>query len=281
MSTPPQTLPSTTPQIDSPYALTQEQINRFRDQGFIKLKNVFSADELAYYAKPLTDIVMELNPRKGIPMEERTTYAKAFIQVSNLWQKSQQVKAFSFSKRIAGIATELLGTQGVRMWHDQALYKEPGGGFTPWHVDQQYWPMATEKSVTAWIPLQATPMPMGPLSFAVGSHRQDIAHDMEISDDSEQTIQELVEKMDMPQVYEPYDLGEVSFHYGWTLHRAGPNTTDQARAVHTVIYMDRDMTLAEPANENQRVDWEAWTPSTKVGEVMDDELNPILYEKSE
>lgn len=268
------------PDLSTPYPLKPEQIERFRAEGFIKLKNVFSADELACYGEELTRIVMELNPRKGIPMAERNTYAKAFIQVGNIWTKSDIVKRFSFSKRIARIATELLGTQGVRMWHDQALYKEPSGGFTPWHVDQQYWPMATEMSVTAWIPLQATPMEMGPLSFARGSHLKDIARDMAISDDSEKQIQAAVEQARMEVSCEPFDLGEISFHYGWTLHRAGPNTTDTPRAVHTVIYMDRDMTLAEPANEFQRKDWEVWTPSSKVGEVMDDALNPVLYSRA-
>jgi len=55
----------------------------------------------------------------------------------------------------------LLDTQGVRMWHDQSLYKEPSGGFTPWHADQQYWPMASGLCVTAWIPLHAVPLVQG------------------------------------------------------------------------------------------------------------------------
>jgi len=268
------------PDLAKPYPLTAAQIEQFRADGFIKLKEVFTAEQLDHYGEELTRIVMELNPRKGIPMDQRGTYAKAFIQVGNIWTKSDVVKKFSFSKRIARIAAELLGTEGVRMWHDQALYKEPGGGFTPWHVDQQYWPMASDKSVTAWVPLQETPMDMGPLAFAKGSHKKDIAHDMEISDDSEAVIQKYVEQENMEQVYEPFDLGEVSFHYGWTLHRAGPNTTDRARAVHTVIYMDSRMRLAEPANANQQKDRETWTPSTKVGEVMDDDLNPVLYSRS-
>jgi ectoine hydroxylase-related dioxygenase (phytanoyl-CoA dioxygenase family) len=266
--------------LDSPYVLAPEQVERFRNDGFIKLKDVFSAETLSFYSDEITRIVMELNPRKGIAMEDRGTYAKAFIQVGNLWTKSDVVKRFSFSKRLARIATELMGVQGVRMWHDQALYKEPSGGFTPWHVDQQYWPMGSEKCVTAWVPLQAVPIEMGPLCFACASHKADIARGMAISDDSEVAIQEAVEREKLKQDYGSFDLGEVSFHSGWTLHRAGPNTTDRPRAVHTVIYMDQDMTLAQPANDNQRVDWEAWTPSTKVGDVMDDELNPVLYSRA-
>lgn len=40
------------------------------------------------------------------------------------------------------------------MYADQALYKEPHGGYTPWHCDAFYWPLATDKALTAWIPLQ-------------------------------------------------------------------------------------------------------------------------------
>jgi len=41
--------------------------------------------------------------------------------------------------------------------------------------------------------------------------------------------------------------------------------------------MDCNMKLAEPTNPNQALDHEKWTPSTAVGEVMNDPLNPILF----
>jgi ectoine hydroxylase-related dioxygenase (phytanoyl-CoA dioxygenase family) len=137
--------------------------------------------------------------------------------------------------------------------------------------------MASGLCVTAWIPLHAVPMEMGPLSFGRGSHLKRIGHDLEISDESERLIREAIREQGVVEVAEPYAAGEVSFHLGWTLHRAGPNTTTSPRQVHTVIYMDIDMHLAEPRNANQRNDHEKWTPSTRVGEVMNDPLNPVLY----
>ena len=65
---------------------------------------------------------------------------------------------------------KLLGVAGVRLYHDQSLYKEPGGGITPAHADQYYWPLASDRIVTAWIPLQPVPEDMGPLAFYAGSH---------------------------------------------------------------------------------------------------------------
>jgi ectoine hydroxylase-related dioxygenase (phytanoyl-CoA dioxygenase family) len=271
-------MPASTSLLDAPYALTDAQKTRFREQGFIHLPGVFDRATLEAFDAEITRLTLEHNPLADVPLERRDTYGKAFIQVGNLWTMSAEARRLSFSRRLAGIATELLGTRGVRMWHDQALYKEPGGGFTPWHADQQYWPMASSLCVTAWIPLQAVPMELGPLCFAPGTHLKKIGRDLEISDESEQIIRAGLREHGITEVAEPYGDGDVSFHLGWTLHRAGPNTRDRPRKVHTVIYMDIDMKLAEPRNDNQRDDHRKWSPSTTVGEIMNDPLNPVLFE---
>lgn len=266
-------------EINAAYTLDAATIGRFQEDGFIHLPNVLSRETIAEYAPEINRLVDEGNRLKAIPMEERTLYDKAFVQVMNLWTRNERVREFAFGKRLARIATELMGTRGVRMWHDQALYKEPSGGFTPWHVDQQYWPMANPNSITAWIPLQAVPMEMGPLCFGRGSQRRRIGRDLEISAESEEQISSEVKRQKIDEVQEPYELGDVSFHLGWTLHRAGPNQTRQPRRVFTIIYMDIDMRLASPSNKNQQLDWETWTPVTKIGEIMNDPLNPILYQR--
>jgi ectoine hydroxylase-related dioxygenase (phytanoyl-CoA dioxygenase family) len=265
-------------ELNTPYPLDDVTIRQFREDGFIVLRGVLSQELLSAYGPEIDREVVDRNPLKDVPLEERSLYDQAFIQVSNIWPHNERVRELAFSKRLARIAAELMGTRGVRMWHDQALYKEPSGGFTPWHVDQQYWPMASPHSVTAWIPLQDTPIEMGPLCFGRGSHRKHIGRDLEISAESEAEIGEQVRKEKITQVQEPFALGDVSYHLGWTLHRAGPNTTARPRRVFTIIYMDADMRLVNPKNKNQQRDWDVWTPSTQVGEIMDDPLNPILYE---
>ena len=126
---------ATRTELDAPYALSPEKIRHYRENGFVTLKNVFSAETLAAYAPEITRKVHELNTLH-LPMEQRTTYQKAFLQVMNIWTQSDVVKEFVFSRRLARLAAELMGTTGVRLYHDQALYKEAGGGITPWHADQ-------------------------------------------------------------------------------------------------------------------------------------------------
>ena len=262
--------------IDSEYKLSPEQIARFQKDGYIKLKDVLSAEVLDYYGKEITRMVLLLN-KEDKPLEQRGTYGKAFLQISNIWTKSDIVREFVFGKRLGRIAAELLQTRGVRMYHDQALYKEASGGYTPWHVDQFYWPVSSEKTVTAWIPLHAVPLENGPLSFSVGSQRIKVGRDLAISDESEKKIDEQLKLSNLPIDETPFDLGEVSFHLGFTFHRAGPNKLSKAREVMTIIYMDSDMRLAEPKNQNQKNDWATWCPGAKIGEIIDSPLNPVLY----
>ena len=115
-----------TSELQEPFTLSPEQIKFFKKNGFIKLKNVLSPETIAYLNKTISNEVQRLNTQL-LPLEERDTYGKAFLQIMNIWTKSEPVKEIVFSKRLAKIATELLGVEGVRLYHDQALYKEPGG----------------------------------------------------------------------------------------------------------------------------------------------------------
>ena len=47
----------------------------------------------------------------------------------------------------------------------------------------------TEKTITAWIPLQKTPIKMGPLEFSAGSQKIIEGRNLSISDESERTIE--------------------------------------------------------------------------------------------
>jgi ectoine hydroxylase-related dioxygenase (phytanoyl-CoA dioxygenase family) len=262
--------------LDLPYKLTAEAIRHFREKGYVKLKQVLSPEVIEYYGKEITRQVIALN-RQQKPLAERDTYGKAFLQIGNIWTHSEIVKEFSFSKRLARIAAELMGVKGVRMYHDQALYKEPSGGFTPWHADQFYWPLSNPNTCTVWAPLQQTPLEMGALAFAAGSHKSDCGRDLEISDDSEKLISEKMQAMNFPYEVGPFDLGEVSYHYGWCFHRAGANTTDKCRSVMTIIYMEDGIRVAQPKNKAQENDWKGCLPGTKIGEIADSPINPVLY----
>ena len=264
--------------LDTPYLLTNDQIEFYQKNQFIKLKEVLNTETIQFFNTIISKQVDEMN-RIETALEDRTNYGKAFLQLFNLWCENTVIKELVFSKRIAKIAADLMQVAGVRLYHDQALFKEGGGGITPWHADQFYWPLSTDKTVTAWIPLQATPLEMGPLEFSAGSQVIIEGRELAISDESEAILQKKLRVTDFKHVIEPFDVGEISFHSGWIFHRAGANVTNEMRKVMTIIYMDKNMVLKSPENENQKIDWETWCPGAVIGEIINSPINPVLYAK--
>lgn len=270
---------SSTADLDRPYPLDASTIAAFREQGFVHLRQVLPPDVLDRYGREITRLTIALNTQT-LPLAERSTYDRAFLQVMNLWQESPVVREFVFGKTLARIAAELLQVEAVRLYHDQSLYKEPGGGITPAHADQYYWPLASDRTVTAWIPLQPVPRALGPLAFYAGSHHSALGRDLPISDESEAAITAAMEAQHYPIVDEPFDLGDVSFHCGWLFHRAGPNVSATPRSVMTVIYMDAEMKLAKPTNAQQHEDWQKWCVGAAIGERIEGPGNPLLYQRA-
>ena len=74
-------------------------------------------------------------------------------------------------------------------------------------------------------------------------------------------------------------LGDVSFHAGWTFHRAGANRTSRVREVMTIIFIDIDMQIAEPANQDQRNDL-GWFPGLRPGDGAASAINPVLWDQA-
>jgi ectoine hydroxylase-related dioxygenase (phytanoyl-CoA dioxygenase family) len=266
--------------IDSHFPLTDAQIDQFRRDGYIKLAHVLPPEVLDYYGQEITRQTLALNTETR-PLAERDTYSRAFLQVMNLWERSVQVREFVLGRRLGRLAAELLEVSGVRLYHDQSLYKEPGGGITPAHADQYYWPLASDRTITAWIPLSAVPVEKGPLAFYAQSHREAFGRDLGISDESERQISALLRARQFELVEEPFALGDVSFHLGWTFHRAGPNQSTAPRSVMTIIYMDADMRLKGPSNAMQINDRDMWCPGAVEGEIIATLKNPLIYTTNE
>jgi ectoine hydroxylase-related dioxygenase (phytanoyl-CoA dioxygenase family) len=267
---------STLPKLDSTYAISAQQQAEYQKNGHILLRNILSEEEMAVYRNVIVDAADRFNTEKR-KMEERDTYGKAFLQIMNLWEVDEAVRHYTLAKRFAKIAADLMGVERVRLYHDQALFKEPFGGHTPWHQDQYYWPIDTNNTITMWMPLVDITVEMGMLTFASGSQELGFLGNLAISDDSEAVLGDLVKEKGYP-ISQPASMkaGDATFHAGWTLHSAPGNNSPTMREVMTVIFLADGCKVTQPKNQHQEADLKRWLMSKPVGSLIDSPLNPLI-----
>jgi len=268
---------SNLPRLHEPFEVTAEQRASFARDGFVKLAGVLRAEEVAAY-RAVIDEAVNATPPLRPDGEEDYAYAKDFEQHMNLWAHHEGASAFCFSERLGRIAAELMGVDGVRIYHDQAVFKHAGGGRTPWHRDSHFFPLDTDRVITVWMPLVDVTPEMGELRYAVGTHRRDDTPDVGISPDADATLEDFVSGQGIR--YEgtgTMAAGDAAFHLADTLHMALPNETDTVREVMTVIWFADGAKVTEPANEDQVNDIARWLVDCTPGDQAAGPLNPRTY----
>ena len=264
------------PSLDETREVTPAQCKEFRENGHILTRSLVSSAEMAIFRPAIVEAVRKYRTEKR-KLSERDTYGKAFLQIMNLWRVDPRVREFALAKRFARIAADLMGVQNVRIYHDQALFKEPGGGPTPWHQDQYYWPIDTTNTVTMWMPLVDISVDMGMLSFASGSHKNGLVLAQNISDESDSQYRKFIREHRFPIVRAAgLQAGDATWHYGNTIHNAPGNESDQMREVMTIIYMADGARVSEPKNKFQVNDQQTWLGGLPAGRLVTSELNPLL-----
>jgi ectoine hydroxylase-related dioxygenase (phytanoyl-CoA dioxygenase family) len=268
--------------INDEYALAPEQIAAFRRDGHILLRNVASREAMATYRPAILEVAQkEIGGEK--PSHERDTLGKAFLQLFHFCRKDERVARFVLARRFAKVAADLMGVDAVRLYHDQVLFKEPGGGPTPWHQDQYYIPLDTPNVLTMWIPLVDVSQEMGTMSHASGSHHDGPLLALGISDASDAEYQELLDKRKFPIVEaDDVNAGDASFHTGWTVHRAAGNETQTMREVMTILYFADGARLLpdDPDSEfTSTFIGQMHLGGRGPGELVDSEVNPIVFQR--
>lgn len=264
------------PSLDDFITIDPQQVEDFRRKGHTLIKGVLRPEEVQPYRDAINEAAYKYNTEKRA-LEERDTYGKAFLQIMNLWEVDENVRRFTLAKRFAKIAADLLGVENVRIYHDQALYKEPGGGFTPWHQDQYYWPLSTTNTVTMWMPLIDIEEDMGMLTFASNSQNAGFVENIGISDDSEAVLEKFVKDKGFAITRaKTMNAGDATFHYGWTLHNApGNKSKDITREVMTIIYFADGAHVTEPQNKHQENDRQVWLGGLQPGAKAASVHNPL------
>ena len=253
--------------------VSQDLIDSFQQNGFVIVPNLLTDSELERFGTAVDQAVKDRAAHDTRTLAEKSPYEQSFRQCINLWEDHPEVLPLTFHPKIGETAALLIGVSALRLWHDQALYKEPGGRYTEPHQDKPYWPMDEQHTLTAWIPFDGSTHESGCMGYVPGSHRVGLSKFINIfsADEQEKILEEPAIK-DVPPVYVEVPRGGVAFHHGLTVHLAKPNQSARMRRVHTMIYF-RDGATRTTKWVHPSVD----RPGIKIGEPIASDLTPIVW----
>ena len=255
--------------------LSDEVVQTFRRDGFVVVPGLLSGDELERYGRLVTGAVKGRSARDQRPLAEKSRYEQSFIQCMNLWEDFPDIRPLTFHPLLGQAAAELLGVDAIRLWHDQALYKQAGGRPTDAHQDHPYWPIKETASVTAWIPFEGSARGAGALAYLPGTHTVGLRKFVNIFFGEPQDILREPEVAGIEPVFVEVPKGSVAFHHGLTVHLADANQTDRDRAVHTIIYFPDGSTRGYPY-PHFAVD----RGSIAVGQPIASDVTPIVWPRA-
>lgn len=255
--------------------LTQDHVSEFRERGFLRIPEVFTPEELGPFADAVDRAVADRSKHDSRSLEERSRYEQSFRQCLNLWEDFPDVRALTFHPRIGQAAQQLLETERVRIWHDQALYKEAGGRVTDPHQDLPYWAISEPDAITAWIPFQDVDLENGAVGYMPGSHRSGLRAFADIFLGEGLDLDAHTETRERDFEFVRPRLGDVVFHHGLTIHRAYPNQTKNNRRAHTVIFFRDGCTRNK--NKHPCVD----RADILVGEAIKSDVTPVAWPREE
>lgn len=259
--------------------VTTEQREAFQRDGFVVIPDLLDADQLDRYGRAVDAAVDARAGHDDRAIADKSLYEQSFTQCMNLWEESAEVRALTFDQRLGEAAATLLGSNALRIWHDQALYKEPGGRQTDAHNDSPFWPISPSDQITAWIPFDGSVRERGAMAYVPGSHLAGVKRFVDITHTIHDEPYDVLSDpafADIEPIWVEAPAGSVVFHHSLTVHVAGPNVTDDVRRVYCIIYFADGCVRSK--------DWPHMTverQQIEIGAPVRGEVSPIAWPRSD
>jgi ectoine hydroxylase-related dioxygenase (phytanoyl-CoA dioxygenase family) len=158
-----QAISKTTLETKTHSALSKQEIEFFRTEGYLGPFAAVSPEEMQRIRHHIDSVVLQKdgpNPRTRLQsrhMDSRVVYDLA--------------TAPAITERMAA----LYGPDLI-MWATNFFNKEPGGAEIPWHQDFNYWPLEPMLNISAWIAIDDVKIDNSCVQLLPRSHKKMLAH---------------------------------------------------------------------------------------------------------
>lgn len=202
--------------------LTETQVQKFREDGFVYPVDAMSSNEIARIreAYEASERMQGHEFGKGHNFKPHLLYKWADDLVYN--------------ENLLDAVEDLIGPNFLLL-STACFPKNPGqGSFVAWHQDGTYFGLDPAEQVTAWFAISDAPVEAGCMEVMVGSHKSGQLPHVEAAEEANmlslgQTIDRQYQKQNARTEYMPLRAGQVSIHDTYAIHRSGPNHTPYRR----------------------------------------------------
>ena len=259
--------------------LTAQQIASYQENGFLIIENFLNAEELQNWRMTTDEAVRERLEKGGglhNQHDPEAFYAQVFTQCVKLADTHAGMHQLIYDPRLGKLAATLEGIEGVRIWHDQTLFKPPFGNPTGWHLDNPYWSFSSRHALSIWVALDDATLGNGCMWYIPGSHKTATWKNSGIGHNQADLFKIYPEWREIEPVACPCPAGSAVFHNGLTAHGAGANMTNKPRRAMTCGYMPDGATF----NGTRNILPQAYFDRLKIGDVIDDpDVVPLLWKR--
>lgn len=265
------------------YRLSQQQVDFFHEYGYvdnIKLLDDWQIDQLNEELAAIADPAHPGNELYYQFASNESADPNAILfHALGAWRITPGFHDVLWNPAFVMAASQLLGDQHVRFWHDQ-LFCKPAkhGGVVAWHQDYSYWTRTTPmQHLTCWVGLDDATIDNGCLYYVPYSQHWGLLDKPELAGNMEGLMDYLTEEQRAAFKPIPIELkkGYAAFHHPLMVHGSYANKSPRARRAF-VLNVFADGTLSNAENGELL----AKTPGIPKGEKMGGQFYPLLTDST-
>lgn len=268
------------PEEWEPYRLTKDQVDFFHREGYLSgIKMLDEAqvmvlreelDRLMDPAHPLHHLFYEFHSN-----ESADPNAVLFHSLGH-WRIEKGFHDVIWNPAFVMAASQLLGGQAVRFWHDQ-LFCKPAkhGGVVAWHQDYSYWTRTVRmQHLTCWTALDDMSTANGCLHYIPKSHEWGLLEKPELAGDMNSLMQLMTDEQ--KEQFNPVPIalpkGYATFHHPLMVHGSYGNSSDISRRAFVLnVFADGTMSDSDqPLLEG--------VPVIPKGQKMEGQFFPLIFD---
>jgi len=210
--------------------LTEKHINDFKRDGFVIVRQLYSADEIEKISKWSDEVsdYLEIPGKYMMYFEESQLISgkRILSRIEDIEPYHENLSKLFTDDRMLGSVSQLFGEEAI-LFKDKINFKMPGADGFKAHQDiQAGWDSYASLHITAMVSIDSSTRENGYLELAAGYHDQGI-------------IGEKWKPLDenaLDYIGVQTESGDAVFFNSYAPHRSGPNHTQSARRVLYVTY---------------------------------------------